>query len=147
MPDLRALMAQSATFDRYYNCEQSMRPGARASLYVSRWAMNQSTSPRPFWAGWGAICRPILTGARFCHFAAGKHRRTGGGVSPLLFNVVNDPNEKTNLATDPAYMNTIYRLAARMLNHRMRFSGHALSQVKLTDKGAVASVWPAGLRN
>ncbi|MDF1856108.1 alkaline phosphatase family protein [Pseudooceanicola sp.] len=45
-----------------------------------------------------------------------KYVHFGGGVAPMLFDLQNDPDEVSNLATDPAYLPQIARLRGKMLD-------------------------------
>jgi hypothetical protein len=40
-------------------------------------------------------------------------------VAPLLFNLIDDPNEFTNLANDPKYLKIILEYCQKMLRWRM----------------------------
>lgn len=60
-----------------------------------------------------------------------------GGLPPMLFDMVCDPHEMENLADDPAFGATLLRMTQKMLNHRMEFAEHSLSDMQLTDSGVV----------
>ena len=60
-----------------------------------------------------------------------------GDLSPLLFDLENDPAELDNLAEDPAYASTLLRLTRKLLNHRMRHSDRTLADVKITSEGVL----------
>ena len=69
-----------------------------------------------------------------------KYVHVNGGLPPLLFDMIDDPEEKRNLAEDPAFAPELLRLARRMLDHRMTHADHRLSRLKLTERGVVAAV-------
>ena len=69
-----------------------------------------------------------------------KYVHVNGGLPPLLFDMIEDPGETQNLADDPAYASELFRLAGRMLDHRMTHADHRLSRFKLTDRGVVAAI-------
>ncbi len=73
----------------------------------------------------------ILREARFklVHFNA--------GLPPILFDLENDPLESTNLAADPAFQGELYRLTAKMLDHRMRHADQSRALMMLTERGAM----------
>ena len=66
-----------------------------------------------------------------------KYVHVNGGLPPLLFDMIDDPEEKRNLADDPAYASQLLRLARRMLDHRMTHADHRLSRLKLTERGVI----------
>lgn len=66
-----------------------------------------------------------------------KYVHVNGRLPPLLFDMIDDPEEKQNLACDPAYAPQLLRLAGRMLDHRMTHADHRLSRLKLTERGVV----------
>ena len=45
-----------------------------------------------------------------------KYVHFGGGVAPILFDLVNDPHETRNLAEDPVYTDEISRMARKMID-------------------------------
>jgi arylsulfatase A-like enzyme len=67
--------------------------------------------------------------------ATHKYVHFNGGLPPLLYDLVSDPQEQDNLASNPAYTTDLFTLASSMLNHRMSFAHRALSQCRLTDQG------------
>lgn len=67
-----------------------------------------------------------------------KYVHFNGSLPPLLFDMIDDPEEARNLAGDPAYEPELLRLSRRMLDHRMTYAGHALSLLKLTARGVVS---------
>ena len=69
-----------------------------------------------------------------------KYVHVNGGLPPLLFDMIDDPEEKRNLAGDPAFAPELLRLARRMLDHRMTYADHRLSRLKLTKRGVVEAV-------
>jgi arylsulfatase A-like enzyme len=77
-----------------------------------------------------------------CNLAILRERRfkyihVNGGLPPLLFDLIADPDETRNLAGDPAFAPELLRLAGRMLDHRMTHADHRLSRLKLTERGVV----------
>ena len=67
-----------------------------------------------------------------------KYVHVNGGQAPLLFDMIDDPQETRNLAEDPDNMAQRLRLSGRMLDHRMTHAGHALSRLKLSARGVVS---------
>jgi len=63
-----------------------------------------------------------------------------GGLPPLLFDMLDDPDEMHDLAGDPAHAATLLRLTQKLLSHRMTHAEHSLSDMKLTDDGVVGSL-------
>ncbi len=59
-----------------------------------------------------------------------------GDLAPLLFDVVEDPFELTDLAGDPAHAATLLRLTRKLLSHRMANAESTYSGVKITSNGA-----------
>lgn len=97
--------------------------------------------------------RPTLYQERFdlpmsrCNLAILREQRfkyvhVNGDLPPLLFDMVDDPDETRNLADDPAFASELLRLARRMLDHRMTHADHRLSRLKLTENGVVAAAPP-----
>ncbi|MEZ5930415.1 MAG: alkaline phosphatase family protein [Alphaproteobacteria bacterium] len=77
-----------------------------------------------------------------CNLAVLRERRfkyihVNGGLPPLLFDLIEDPDETRNLAADPAFAPELLRLAGRMLDHRMTHADHRLSRLKLTERGVI----------
>ena len=60
-----------------------------------------------------------------------------GGLPPLLFDMLADPNEMTNLATKPEYANILLEMTQKLLNHRMKNAKHSLSDMMLTQNGTI----------
>ncbi len=71
----------------------------------------------------------ILRGRRYklVHF--------NGGLAPLLFDMRADPQEMRDLARDPAHADTLLEMTRRLLDHRMSFAEHSLSDMKITGNG------------
>ncbi|WP_375689328.1 alkaline phosphatase family protein [Pseudooceanicola sp. LIPI14-2-Ac024] len=55
-------------------------------------------------------------GAAILREARWKYVHFGGGVPPMLFDLAADPDETTNLATDPAHADQLSRLRARLID-------------------------------
>ncbi len=66
---------------------------------------------------------------KYVHFA---------GLPPLLFDLLEDPHEMRNRATDPAYLPIVLDYAQRMLSWRMRHDDQTLTHLAVTSKGVVA---------
>lgn len=64
-----------------------------------------------------------------------KYVHFNGGLEPMLFDLTADPNEATDLATDPAHKDDIIRLSRAMLNHRMRHANQRTTHMKITGDG------------
>ena len=64
---------------------------------------------------------------RYVHF--------NGGIAPMLHSLAGNNSEIDDHASDSAYSSGLYRMAAYMLNHRMRFANRILSDSKLTSSG------------
>lgn len=60
-----------------------------------------------------------------------------GGLPPLLFNLVCDPDELDDLASDPAHAGTLLRMTRKLLDRRMTQADSTLADVKITRDGAV----------
>ena len=60
-----------------------------------------------------------------------------GGLPPLLFDMESRDGESRNIADDPAHSKTLLRLTRKLLDHRMRYADHALSDMKITPTGVV----------
>lgn len=56
-------------------------------------------------------------------------------IPPLLFDLENDPGEWRNLADEPEYQPQLYRLTAKMLDHRMTHADQSKALMKLTEDG------------
>lgn len=66
---------------------------------------------------------------KFVHF--------NGGLPPLLFDLIADPDEAVNLADDPAYAKVLLAMTQRMLDHRMAYANRTLSDLAITTSGVV----------
>ncbi len=64
-----------------------------------------------------------------------KYVHFNGGISPLLYDLMADPDETQNLAEQDLHQSTISRLLSKMNDHRMTHADHSLSHMKLTDNG------------
>jgi hypothetical protein len=53
----------------------------------------------------------------------------------MLNSLTGDVSDLENHASDPSYTGELYKMAALMLDHRMRFSDRSLSACKLTSSG------------
>ena len=71
---------------------------------------------------------------KYVHFPA---------FEPLLFNLINDPNEKINLATDSKYDNIKTEMLSKLLSHRIRHSERQMTNTKLTLDGPKISNGPS----
>lgn len=60
-----------------------------------------------------------------------------GGLPPLLFDLVNDPEELVSLADDPAHAGTLLRMTRKLLDRRMTQADRTLADVKITSAGAI----------
>ena len=60
-----------------------------------------------------------------------------GGLPPLLFDLQSPGCESVNLAGVEAHANILLRMTRKLLDHRMRFQDHRLSDMKLTDAGVL----------
>lgn len=70
---------------------------------------------------------------KYVHFAA---------LPPLLYDLEQDPQERRNLAGDPAFAAKLAEMAQRLLSHRMLHSERSLTNVKLTAKGPLTYEGP-----
>lgn len=59
-----------------------------------------------------------------------------GDLQPMLFDLEIDPDEMQNLAGDPAYMPELLRLTQKLLNHKMRYNDHTMTDVRIGSNGA-----------
>ncbi len=57
---------------------------------------------------------------------------------PLLFDLVNDPDETRNLAEEPDYQAVVLDYAQKMLSWRMESEYHALDSYMVTSKGMIS---------
>ena len=62
-----------------------------------------------------------------------------GNTKPLLFDMRSDPQEASNLASDPAHATQLLNMVQKMLDHRMTHAHHALSRISLTPQGLVVN--------
>ena len=60
-----------------------------------------------------------------------------GDLPPLLFDMIDDPDELTNLAETPAHAATLLRLTRKLLSLRMRHADRSLTGYKMTRAGAM----------
>ncbi len=60
-----------------------------------------------------------------------------GGLPPLLFDMQSPGCESVDLAGDEAHAKTLLRMTRKLLDHRMRFQDHRLSDMKITEAGVV----------
>ncbi|WP_421865218.1 alkaline phosphatase family protein [Parvibaculum sp.] len=58
-------------------------------------------------------------------------------LPPLLFDLEKDPDEFTNVATDPAYLPVMLDYAQRLLSWRMNHDEQTLTHISITDGGPV----------
>ncbi len=58
-----------------------------------------------------------------------------GNVPPLLFDIIADPDETANIASDPQNSEILTTMIRKMLDHRMSYAHHALSRMQLTPSG------------
>ena len=65
---------------------------------------------------------------KYVHFTA---------LPPLLFDLRADPDEKINLADDPAYAPVVADYAQRLLSHRMLHAERTLTNAMLSPRGVV----------
>jgi len=65
--------------------------------------------------------------AKYVHF--------NGGLPPLFFDLKSDPLEHRNIANSPESNDVITQFSSMMLDHRMTYAHHALSNFHLTSKG------------
>jgi len=69
---------------------------------------------------------------KYVHFAA---------LPPVLFDLLEDPDELVNLADDPAHREVLATCAQAMLSWRMTHTDRALTGAKLTPEGPVYRPW------
>jgi arylsulfatase A-like enzyme len=65
---------------------------------------------------------------KYVHFTA---------LSPLLFDLQQDPHETVNLADKPEYQSILLEYAQKMLSWRMKHTDRAMTEVTLTEQGPV----------
>jgi len=104
-------------------------------------------------AHWEFDFRSVSTGDAERHFGIGtrqcnlsvvrterwKYVHFGGGLPPVLFDLVEDPDETVNLASDPARAPARLELAERLLAWRAEHLDQSLALLELTDEGVVGS--------
>jgi arylsulfatase A-like enzyme len=66
---------------------------------------------------------------KYVHFAA---------LPPLLFDLINDPDETCNLAEEPDYQVVVLDYAQKMLSWRMKNENHALDKYLATKQGMIS---------
>jgi arylsulfatase A-like enzyme len=71
-----------------------------------------------------------------------KYVHFNGGLPPLLFDILSDPHEMTDLAGDPAFAPELLRLSRRMLDHRMSHASQTAPSMKLTATGVLRAPRP-----
>lgn len=62
------------------------------------------------------------------------------GLPPLLFDLVQDPGETTNLAGDPSWQPVLLELTQRLLSLRMRHADRSLTGVRILPEGLQGDV-------
>lgn len=101
-------------------------------------------------AHWEYDFRSVADGTTEAHFGTGsralnlsvirteavKYVHFGGGLPPLLYDLVNDPGETRNLANDPAWLSVRLDFAERLLAWRARHLDQSLALSELADGGA-----------
>jgi arylsulfatase A-like enzyme len=65
---------------------------------------------------------------KYVHFTA---------LSPLFFDLKEDPNEFVNLADKAEYQSLVLEYAQKMLSWRMNHTDRGLTETQLTDNGPV----------
>ena len=77
--------------------------------------------------------------ANLCFIRSHKYKliHFNGGLPPLLYDIVADSNEMTNLATEPEYFKILLDMTQKLLNHRMKNAKHSLSEIMLTKNGTI----------
>jgi arylsulfatase A-like enzyme len=58
-------------------------------------------------------------------------------LPPLFFDLAQDPNEFTNLATDPSYAPQVLEYAQKLLSWRMNHDEQTLTHIMLSDEGPI----------
>jgi arylsulfatase A-like enzyme len=64
-----------------------------------------------------------------------KYVHFNGGIAPMLFDLLEDPHENSNLADDPSHQSTLQSMMSKMIDHRMSYADHALSGMKIRPSG------------
>lgn len=65
----------------------------------------------------------------------GKYVHFNGGVPPMYFDLKADPYEQRNIASNAKSSDALRYFSAMMLDHRMTYANHALSNSELTSEG------------
>lgn len=63
----------------------------------------------------------------------------GGDVAPMLFDLEADPREGVDVASEPRFRDTVALFMRQMLDHRLRFTDHAVTDFVITSEGAKGS--------
>lgn len=109
-------------------------------------------------AHWEHDFRSVATGKAEAHFGLDsaqlnlavvrtdqhKYVHFGGGLPPVLFDLVNDPSETLNCAGDPSYAGVRLEMAERLLEWRARHLDQSLA-LSVVTKGGIAGTF-AGSR-
>ena len=90
----------------------------------------------------GEAERHFGIGSRHCNLAViraedFKYVHFGGGMPPLLFDLMKDPGELDNVADDPAYLRVRLEFAEKLLAWRAEHLDQSLALAELTEDGVV----------
>lgn len=66
-----------------------------------------------------------------------KYVQFAGGLPPVFFDLVDDPDELRNRAGDPAYVGQAFKMAQKMLSWRLSKAERTLTGIRLTKNGPV----------